>query len=819
MPGRISLHILLRNRRWYGLVIPVAAFVAELILSSRDITHAAPIQVSPSTWVGYVSYTLLALLFFGVGSLVWTFGYQRQKTIANCLFAFCTLVMLDFGAVPGIQMGDTRLNALGNCFIALAVFFLLYLLMRFPVDLLAGLKRRMLYIVAGTFALLCLLSAGRSAGEVFLDLDIPSWWNLLGLIYFGFAGLFIIGIVLSSMRSTASLRTRQQTRLFFAGTLLAFVPILLLTVIPTLFSLSIGVDGSKSIIFLVFFPIALGYSVLRYNLLVFDVYIRGIVTWIFRIVGLTLLGYLLFTCSSLLLAHSISLLLLGLIGLSVLCAPVISWLAPRLTERFLFPETVYYKNKLKHLALRQGEDTFDLLLAARRLLLDVITTLDIAEAHLFMLDDETQRFMRLSFDEDNQSNTPASVSVHNPTLLAALPLLETSITQNNSFSSVLQRATRPVFWSEVQDADGVGWTRYFMNRTQEQQEADLLLAPLRIGEQIIGLLVLGNRQDRQPIAGADLEVLQHLVDGATPTIETARQYQRIARQQQEVTHKLAQAYDQQKQLSEIKDQLIINVSHELRTPLTEMSGYLDLLASYNVAIDESMRALFIEKAAHGCDELLELVSTILDAAQTGEIASTLPLSVVLLAPLIRDVIAQISPQMSEGHRITQQVPEDIAVLASAQALQRIVRNLLANALKYSPAGTSITVNAETVDTPDEQVHRQHEQQIPEIDKPMVRFTVSDEGPGIPPAELPLLFGKFVRLQRDLSGSIRGTGLGLFISKQLTEQMGGRIWAESSGVVGEGSRFHVMLPSASSSHQTTASVVPLPRERKKPVAYL
>ena len=77
--------------------------------------------------------------------------------------------------------------------------------------------------------------------------------------------------------------------------------------------------------------------------------------------------------------------------------------------------------------------------------------------------------------------------------------------------------------------------------------------------------------------------------------------------------------------------------------------------------------------------------------------------------------------------------------------------------------------------------------------PPVCLSVQDAGPGIPAEELPLLFEKFVRLKRDLAGSTRGTGLGLYICKQLVEAMGWRIWVESSGHLGEGSRFCVTLP--------------------------
>jgi signal transduction histidine kinase len=75
----------------------------------------------------------------------------------------------------------------------------------------------------------------------------------------------------------------------------------------------------------------------------------------------------------------------------------------------------------------------------------------------------------------------------------------------------------------------------------------------------------------------------------------------------------------------------------------------------------------------------------------------------------------------------------------------------------------------------------------------VCISVKDSGPGIPQDEIPLLFGQFVRLKRDLRGRVRGTGLGLYISKHLVEAMGGRIWVESTGIPGEGSRFCFTLP--------------------------
>jgi signal transduction histidine kinase len=140
---------------------------------------------------------------------------------------------------------------------------------------------------------------------------------------------------------------------------------------------------------------------------------------------------------------------------------------------------------------------------------------------------------------------------------------------------------------------------------------------------------------------------------------------------------------------------------------------------------------------------------------------------------------------NQAHPLQRAIPEGILVWADQHYVRRVLRNLLSNAFKYTPAETPITIEV-TLPEESEAGVRQHT-------PGQVSICVQDAGPDIPPAELPLLFQKFVRLKRNLSGSVRGTGLGLYISKQLVEAMGGRIWAESSGVEGEGTRFCFTLP--------------------------
>jgi two-component system phosphate regulon sensor histidine kinase PhoR len=115
------------------------------------------------------------------------------------------------------------------------------------------------------------------------------------------------------------------------------------------------------------------------------------------------------------------------------------------------------------------------------------------------------------------------------------------------------------------------------------------------------------------------------------------------------------------------------------------------------------------------------------------------------------------------------------VAADEGQLRQVLTNLVDNAVKYSPAGGDVHVRLEPAGK-------------------YVRFTIADEGLGIPPAEQSRIFEKFYRLDPDMTGGIGGTGLGLYISRELVRRVQGRIWVEPNG--GRGSLFHVEIPVAS-----------------------
>jgi signal transduction histidine kinase len=239
------------------------------------------------------------------------------------------------------------------------------------------------------------------------------------------------------------------------------------------------------------------------------------------------------------------------------------------------------------------------------------------------------------------------------------------------------------------------------------------------------------------------------------------------------------AYEQQRKVNTLKDQFLLNVNHELRTPLTVLGGSLELLREFDERLDPMKRIQILEAALASHEDLVDMVDRVLDAAEFIGDAPVANVEAVNIRRLLQEVLAYLAPQDLAAYTICLQAPEQVIAWADPKFLRQILRNLFSNIFKYVPKQTKIHIEITQADpfSP-------------------VCLNIRDEGPGIPTDEIPLLFGKFVRLKRDLGGSTRGTGLGLYICKQLIEAMGGRIRIESSGRPGEGSCFCLTLPSVS-----------------------
>lgn len=251
-------------------------------------------------------------------------------------------------------------------------------------------------------------------------------------------------------------------------------------------------------------------------------------------------------------------------------------------------------------------------------------------------------------------------------------------------------------------------------------------------------------------------------------------------EQAEAKQHIAISYEEQRQLNILKDQMLLNVNHELRTLMTSVYGYLELLRDHDEQLDAATKKLFFEQAINGCEEFQVHVNVVLNSLKVGNNARPLTLEILSVSHVVTAVLDLFDPTKKHGYTIEHTISDMLFVHADRQSLYQVLRNLLSNAFKYAPQGTAITVSASRLE---------------QAGIPTVRIAVKDGGPGIPASDIPLLFNRFVRLQRDLNSTVNGSGLGLYISKQLVEAMQGRIWVESTGIYGEGSCFFIELPAA------------------------
>ncbi len=253
------------------------------------------------------------------------------------------------------------------------------------------------------------------------------------------------------------------------------------------------------------------------------------------------------------------------------------------------------------------------------------------------------------------------------------------------------------------------------------------------------------------------------------------------------------AYAREKETEQLREQFIASVNHELRNPIMAVQHYLVMAQTLGSQgkLEEQQRML--QSGTEVAERLTKLVQSILEIRRLHTVTD-LDLKPIALAPLAWQA-ARMLALLSPGNRqlVQVQIPNDLAVLAETEHLQEVLGNLLANAAKYSPPNSPITIAARPLSLREAQVLRPG--RLPAEKLGFVEITVRDQGMGIPPDKALIIFEPFVRLSRDEGSPVIGSGLGLAICRANVQAMHGDIWVESAGIPGEGSTFHIVLPRA------------------------
>jgi PAS domain S-box-containing protein len=254
-----------------------------------------------------------------------------------------------------------------------------------------------------------------------------------------------------------------------------------------------------------------------------------------------------------------------------------------------------------------------------------------------------------------------------------------------------------------------------------------------------------------------------------------------------------QDVSERRRLDKMKDEFISTVSHELKTPLTSLRASLGLIHSGTLDKRPEKQRQMVELAIGNSDRLIRLVNDIVDFDRGEKGRLHLNREAVEPATLLRraaDVAHHAATQAKIDFRF--EVNASPVDVDEERALQ-VLNELVTNAIKFSPPGTTIRLAARDVEP--------EAQDAPGGGVPGVRevcFTVEDQGRGIAPEKLERIFERFQQGDASDSRALGGTGLGLALCRSIVEQHGGRIWAESEP--GKGSRFLFTLPAAESKAQ-------------------
>jgi signal transduction histidine kinase len=272
-----------------------------------------------------------------------------------------------------------------------------------------------------------------------------------------------------------------------------------------------------------------------------------------------------------------------------------------------------------------------------------------------------------------------------------------------------------------------------------------------------------------------LHPIQALTRGAS-AIAAGDLTQQVRPAGPEETRHLAEAFN--RMATQVRETLarqrdfVAHAAHELRTPLTALSLRLEMIQTHGQD-NAALTARYLRQMGDEFEHLRRLVDHLLALADLD--AHELPtLAALDLSPLLYRLADDLGPLVqAAGHTLRVDVPPHLPpVLVNADQMQAVVRNLLDNAIKYTPSSGTITLSATAMP---------HEVQI----------AVADTGPGIPPESLPRIFDRFYRVDKARSRALGGAGLGLSLVKDIVEAYGG--WVEVQSEVGQGSRFTLHLP--------------------------
>lgn len=294
----------------------------------------------------------------------------------------------------------------------------------------------------------------------------------------------------------------------------------------------------------------------------------------------------------------------------------------------------------------------------------------------------------------------------------------------------------------------------------EGELRSVVATPVTAGDKKYGVLVLGTRRGPTVFTKDNLPFVRTLADLIALAIDRS------------MLETGAATAREARQTDRLRAEVMATLSHELRTPLAAIKGYSTALLLDQVDWPADKQREFLRLIDEECDNLQTMIDDILDSAliDVGQFGVN-PEPVRL--PLLAREIAEEMQRRTEDHHIIEDFPLDFPIVdADPRRIRQVLRNILDNAIKYSPGGGMVVIRGE-------------------VRRWDVVISIADQGVGISPEDLIPLFEKYFRVKSPTGYYVPGTGLGLPVARAIVEAHGGHIWAQSK--VEEGTTLYFSLP--------------------------
>lgn len=237
---------------------------------------------------------------------------------------------------------------------------------------------------------------------------------------------------------------------------------------------------------------------------------------------------------------------------------------------------------------------------------------------------------------------------------------------------------------------------------------------------------------------------------------------------------LSRANEKLQALDVAKSEFISIAAHQLRTPLSAIKWILHMISN-NEFRDDAEKVQFVEKAVQSTDRMIALVNDLLEVDHIQSGKDQFVFTTVDVVAVVNSVVSEIQSLVEKrGVKLNLNLSPEIHISGDVNKLRAVFQNLIENAIKYTQPGGTVTVSSL-------------------LEKETAKFVVTDSGIGIPDNQKPHIFTKFFRAANALRVDTVGSGLGLFIAREIVLRHGGKIWFESE--VGKGTSFFVELPIA------------------------